>query len=257
MFFPLAKLFWFFCAPSHLVAWLSVAAAILLAVGRDRWGRYLAYAAAGMFLAIGFLPVSLWLMQPLENRYPHPAWPAHVDGILVLGGGLDTQTLLSRGAIGTFNAEARLVTTFELARRYPNARVIFSGGTASAGGGPEAVAAKYVFAQMGLPPDRLLLEDRSRDSWENFVFSKRLAKPKPGDVWVLATSAFHLPRAMQIAARVGWQMIPWATDYTTDGHGHYSCGDFSGNLLRTDLAAKEWIGLLAYRLSGRTAPAGR
>jgi uncharacterized SAM-binding protein YcdF (DUF218 family) len=258
MFFFFSKLIWFFLAPSHLAIWLTVIGAILLAVERKRIALWFVSAGAILLVGLAYYPVGVWMMQPQENRYSlPPKWPAHVDGILVLGGGLNSDILQSRGAIGVPDAEPRLVSAFELARRYPKARVVFSGGSPVTVGGPETVPAKHIFNQMGLAPDRLVLENQSRDTWENFVFSKRLVKPKPGEVWVVCTSAFHMPRAMAIAARVGWKMIPWPTDYTTAGHNHYIPREFPQNLQRADLAAHEWVGLLAYEWSGRSAPAQR
>jgi uncharacterized SAM-binding protein YcdF (DUF218 family) len=251
MFFAVTKVFWFFFAPSHLILWGIAAAAVLLFLRRERAAKWCATASAAFLICLGMLPFGVWIAQPLENAFPRPDWPARVDGILVLGGGLDTPILRSRGAVGADIAIARDVSAYEVARRYPNARVVFTGGSWDPKGGEdsESIAAAHVFRQMGLDPRRLTLEGRSRNTWENFQFSKEIAKPKPGDVWVLATSAYHLPRAMRIAKRVGWRMVPWPTDYLTARNTHYNFSDIPKNLDRTDRAVHEWIGYLGYRLS--------
>jgi uncharacterized SAM-binding protein YcdF (DUF218 family) len=198
-----------------------------------------------LFVVFGILPTGTWLTLPLENRFTRPDWPAHVDGVLVLGGGTGTAIILSRGVPATKSSEPRLVAAYELARRYPNARVVFSGGSGSlAGGDLDTVGAKYIFAQMGLDPRRLTLETRSRNTSENIALSQKLVKPKPGDVWVLATSAMHMPRAMRIAKRAHWKMIAWPTDYSTTRKGFGSFFAVPGNLEATDNAMHEWIGLL-------------
>ena len=255
MFFLASKLFWMIFAPSNLALWLILAGAVLLLLKRERPAKWCTLSGVGMFVAFGLLPLGVWLMQPLENRYPHPPLPAQVDGILILGGGLNADMLPARGVIGMRDAAPRLIGAFDLARRYPASRVVFSGGNPDKPESPEAAAAKHILRQIGLPPGRLLLEDKSRNTWENFVFSKKLAKPKPGEVWVLCTSAYHMPRAMGVARRVGWKVIPWATDYRTYGHSRYSPLSLIENLERSDIAVHEWIGLLVYRLKGRTAPA--
>jgi uncharacterized SAM-binding protein YcdF (DUF218 family) len=252
LFFTLNKLVALLLAPGRLLLWLALATALALVLGRPRTGRALAVATAVLLVLFAVLPLGDWLARGLENQYPRPAPPpARVDGILTLGGGLGTGVLLARGAPDDAESETRLVSTFELARRYPTARVVFSGGW---GADPDATAAKYIFAQMGLDPARLTLEARSRDTYENLLFSQRLVRPKRGEVWLLATSAIQMPRAMAVARRLGWDLIPWPTDYKTDPQAgrrppaNYL--DIAGNLGRTDEASHEWVGLLAYQLGG-------
>jgi uncharacterized SAM-binding protein YcdF (DUF218 family) len=259
LFFDLNKLVSLVFAPARLLLWLTLATGIALLLGRVRTGRALALATAVIFIAFGVLPLGDWLARPLENQYPRPAPPpARVDGILTLGGGLGTGILTARGAPADAESETRLVSTFELARRYLKARVVFSGGW---GADPDSTAAAYIFAQMGLDPARLTLEDRSRDTYENLLFSQRLVRPKPGEVWVLATSALQTPRAMAVARRLGWTLIPWPTDYkTSPSSSRRPLADYlnvTSNLTRVDQALHEWVGLLSYQLGGfaRRVPA--
>ena len=116
---------------------------------------------------------------------------------------------------------------------------------------PETTVARAIFGQLGLPANRVLYENRARDTWENFVYSRALAKPKPGETWLLVTSAYHLPRAMAVARRLGWTMQPWPSDYETVPKPGWLGANFAANLGRLDLAAHEWVGLIAYRVAGR------
>ncbi|MGC9954174.1 MAG: YdcF family protein [Rhizomicrobium sp.] len=247
MFFIISKLFWMFFAPTHFLTLLVISAAILLNTKYERLGRRLAAASVVLFVVIGILPTGILLARPLENQLARPKWPSHVDGVLVLGGGLGSEILASRQAPATSCSEARLVSAYELARRYPNARIVFSGGPVAVGGGDDASAAEYIFGQMGLDPKRLTLENRARNTWENIVFSRKIARPRAGETWVLATSAIHMPRAMHVAERAHWKMIPWPTDYLTTPDGFGNLFAIPGNLEATDNAIHEWIGLLAYR----------
>jgi len=255
-FFSVSKLIWFAFAPSHLLAWMCIASAILLFTKYDRLGRRLSIASAVLFVLIGILPLHTWLIRPLENEFPRPQWPSHVDGVLTLGGGLNTAVLVSRDAPAMELSEARLVSTYELARLYPNARIIFSGGSGQLGGTklPEAQAARYIFGQMGLETGRLTFEDRSHNTWENILYSQKIAKPRRGEVWLLATSAIHMPRAMGVAKRLGWEMVAWPTDYLTARKGLGGTFEVAGNLSFMDYAVHEWLGLLAYHWTGKTLP---
>ena len=254
MFFLVSKLFAFVFMPSHVLVWLVVATAVLLALRLERAVRPVGIAAAAFFVLTGLLPLNIWLLRPLEDREPRPSsLPRHVDGVLELGGGLSTQMIESRGTLSMEETETRVTATFELARRYPNARVVFTGGSGELAGSKlsEAPAAKFAFAQLGLDPRRLLLEGKSRNTWENFRFSRDLVKPRPGEVWILVTSAWHMPRAIEIANQVGWKMIPWPSDYITPRSGSPGFFDVARNLDRTDIAFHEWLGLLAYQLTGK------
>jgi uncharacterized SAM-binding protein YcdF (DUF218 family) len=238
-FFAISKMFWGVFAPSHLILWASIAAAICLLTRYQRTGRYLAVIAAVLFVIIGVLPTNIWLLHTIEDKYTRGDLPEHVDGILTLGGGLDYRI--------------RLVGTYALAVRYPSARIVFSGGSWALINNTsfsEAKNAKQVLLELGLRPDRLTIEDQSRNTWENILFTQRLIKPRPGETWVLATSALQLPRAMEIANRLNWKFLPWPTDNRSRVSGYYGYFEIPENLWGFDNAIREWIGLLAYRANG-------
>nr|WP_243846462.1 YdcF family protein [Rhizomicrobium palustre] len=201
------------------------------------------------------MPVGAWLIQGVENRYEHPAAPNRVDGILILGGGSKTDILLSRHALGMDHGLVRLVEGAVLARQYPSAKVVFSGGSGDPRHQemPEAISARAILLSLGVPPERLTIEGKSRNTWENFVFTKEIVKPKPGDTWLLVTSGFHMPRSAGIAQKVGWKVLPWPVDFTTPARVPFSPETVPENLERTDLAVHEYIGAVIYRLTGKAS----
>jgi uncharacterized SAM-binding protein YcdF (DUF218 family) len=245
--------------PSDLLGLLLLAGVILLSTRLRRLGHAILIGVVVALTAVFFLPVDRWLAEPLENQFPRPAWPHQVDGIVVLGGGENGAILAARGVPAPDPNENRLIAGADLARRYPEARLIFSGGTATFENGilSEAAVARAVYAQIGLPPTRVIMDSRSRNTWENLVNSKQIAKPKADETWMLVTSAKHLPRAMGVASKLHWKMVPWAADYTTMGQ---SQGTDSWNaslalrLAGLEATLHEWAGLAAYRLTGRWAP---
>lgn len=255
-FFNLAKIAEFIVPPGNL-AFLAILLALVLPFTRfRRTGQLFRAVVAAAVMAIFFMPVSQWAARPLENRFPRPDFPACVDGIVVLGGGGQPYISATRGQPVYKTGEGAVVAGVELLRRYPEARLVFSGGSAAFPGPgiPETDAAKAVFDQLGVDPARVLYESRSRDTWENLVFTQAMVQPKPGESWVLVTTAEHMPRSMGVARRLDWSMLPWPTDYRTPG------GDvplvrrfsFGSNLADLDEAAHEWLGLAAYYLAGKT-----
>ncbi len=255
MTFVASKLFWAVAAPGNLLLLLLLAGLFAMARSRRRRGLALAMAAALGLLAIAILPAGQWLVAPLEDRFPVPIVPAHVDGIIVLGGAVLPAVSRAHGQVALDDAAERITGALALAERHPEARLVLSGGDASIlprPGEQEAELTRALLIELGVAPDRLLIEDRSRNTYENALFSRALAQPKPGETWLLVTSAMHMPRAVGCFRQVGWQVLPYPVDYRTEARPR---PDFqlSDHLELVDVAAKEWVGLAAYRLLGRTA----
>jgi uncharacterized SAM-binding protein YcdF (DUF218 family) len=176
---------------------------------------------------------------------------------VVLGGSIQPELSEARGFAVFKGAVDRLVAAAALARRYPQARVIFSGGNANLIADDAAREADYaaaVFESLGIPPQRLTMERRSRNTEENATFSKALALPKPGERWLLVTSAYHMPRAIGVFRQAGFAVEAYPVDWRTGpGAPLWALpGEASEALERLDRASREWMGLAAYRISGKT-----
>jgi len=256
MTFALSKILWPIAQPSNLLLLLLVIGLVLGRVWDRRRGRHLVTGAALGLATLGLLPVGSGLLHPLESRFPQPrAMPAKVDGIVVLGGAIRRRTSQVWGQSALNERAERMTAALALARRYPRARLVFTGGIGglSQAGPTEAEVARRFFAEQGLDTTRILFEDRSRNTYENAIDSYRLVDPAPGQIWLLVTSAFHMPRAIGVFRKVGWTMIAYPVDYQATGDLSSDWNfDVASNLARADLAARAWLGLVAYRLMGRT-----
>jgi uncharacterized SAM-binding protein YcdF (DUF218 family) len=253
MTFIASKLFWGIAAPANLLLLLLLAALFIMARSRRRRGFGLAVVVALALLLAAILPVGQWLIAPLEDRFPVPTVPARVDGIIVLGGAVEPMISHAHGQVALNDAAERLTTALALAQRHPEARLLLTGGDASVlprPGEEEAELMRTLLIDLGLAPDRLLIEDRSRNTYENALFSRALVQPKPGETWLLVTSASHMPRAVGCFRQVGWPALPYPVDFHTEDEPRLEFL-LSGHLALLDLAAKEWVGLFAYRLLGR------
>lgn len=263
--FIVSKILGFFALPSNVLL-----AAGLLGLYFMRWkrafgaGRWLVGAALALTLAFGLLPFGRLLMLPLESRFP--AWDAghgDPDGIVVLGGVFEPE-VTDRPDSGLNEAAERVTAIAGLARRYPAAKILFSGGDILAlpaagasltpGGATEAQTAAALFEEFGIPRSRIILEDRSRTTAENAAFSLALAKPQPGERWLLVTSAWHMPRAIGAFRAAGFPVEAYPVDYRTPtGIDLWiPFGSVSAGLRRTDTAMHEWFGLLTYWLTGHS-----
>ena len=257
MFFVLSKVLGFFALPSNLAATLASLGIALLFTRFNRAGRRIAALGVALLLLAGLSPLGNALMLPLEDRFP--AWdPTHgpPTGMVVLGGAIGPEVAAARGEPDLNEAAERITATAELARKYPAARIIYSGGNARLvlTGAIEADYAVGLLESLGVSRARIETEGKSRNTIENAQFSKELAAPKPGERWLLVTSAFHMPRAIGVFRHVGFAVEAYPVDWRTRGAIDLAIpfDSVAAGLRRTDTAMREWAGLVAYWASGRS-----
>lgn len=258
MFFVLSKTLGLFMVPSNLMAALGLIGIALLFTRFRRLASWLIVTSLVLIVFAGYSPLGNILMLPLEQRFP--PWDTSrgaPDGIIVLGGAIDPEISLARGVVALNDSAERITVTAELAHRYPNARIVLSGGTSSLNPNTprEAPIAVKELVALGVAHDRITIDDQSRNTIENAVFSHLLASPKPDERWILVTSAAHMPRAIAVFRAVGFPIEAYPVDYQTRGRNdvidlHTS---LPGGLEMTDQAIHEWAGLVIYRLAGRTS----
>lgn len=257
MFFPLSKLIYFVITPSNFLILVGLVGCVLLFGGWvPRLGRGLTLLGFVGLLFGGLGPLAAWIALPLEDRFPSFAEDgAPVTGVIVLGGAVETITSLARDRLTVNDAAEREIAFADLARRYPEARLVFSGGSGLLKEGESEAEIFSRFAgTLGLSPARLILENRSRNTHENARFTADLVKPSAGERWLLVTSAWHMPRAMGCFRTAGFDVTAYPVDYRTAGWSDaWRFNTFaSDGLLLLDIIVKEWIGLVVYRLSGYT-----
>lgn len=256
-FFTASKLLWFLAAPSNALALLALLGVVLLALGRRRFGGVLVAAAVGLWFTFGLSPAANYMFSPLEERFPlfrDDGRP--IAGVIVLGGAEVPDVGLARGAPALNQAGERVVALGALARRYPDARMVFVGGSPTlfpSAPAREADMIRMILPDLGVPPERMEYEERSRNTDENARFAREVIQPRPGERWLLVTSAYHMPRAMGCFRAAGFDVVAYPVDYRTIGPDALNDG-FSRIALGldyTDLATREWIGLAGYYLSGK------
>jgi len=256
LFFVLSKTAGVAVLPTNLLLGLGLLGALLLLTRHARMGRKLILLSIVSLSIFAFSPLGNLLLYPLESRFP--AWSAKTgapDGIIILGGPIDADVSAAHGRPVIKSAGDRIVAGAALARQYPRARIIFTGGSANLllNDAREADYAAAVFDSLGIDRSRLTIERNARNTSENAKFSKALAMPKPGERWVLVTSAAHMPRAMGLFRKIGFAVEPYPVDWRTGGFSDiFRFTPFAAEgLARTDLAMREWLGLVAYRLTGK------
>ncbi|MGH6895664.1 MAG: YdcF family protein [Geminicoccaceae bacterium] len=256
MFYYASKVLWVLAQPSNLLLVLVVGSALALLLGRRRLAAWLLYPAALALLVVGLMPVGQWLTLPLENRFPALAEPPDdIDGVIVLGGAVDLAVAESRGLVAFKENAERNIALVELAERYPDAKLVFTGGSGGMlGTGISEADVMREFARRHGLDGRVIFEDQARNTYQNAVLSKPLAAPAPEQRWLLVTSASHMPRSVGVFRQVGWRVIAYPVDFrTSDEVGFMQGPDAARRWTEFDQAIKSWVGLAAYWLTGRTS----
>jgi uncharacterized SAM-binding protein YcdF (DUF218 family) len=258
VFFLLSKTLGVMLLPTNVLLGVGLLGLLLLATRFVSLGRKLVVVFVVLMAICGCLPLGNWLLYPLEQRFP--SWDATrgaPDGIVVLGGSIDPDLSMNRGAPIVRSGADRIIAAVALARRYPKARIIFTGGSANliSIDAKEADYALAVFESLGVSGERIEIDRRARNTEENAEFSKALAAPKSGERWLLVTSAFHMPRSVGLFRKVGFAVEPYPVDWRVGGLiDLLSLRIFSLEALGSvDLGAREWMGLAAYWISGQSS----
>ncbi len=256
--FLISKLVWIFAQPLSLAFFLVFLALI---AGLLRWRILSILGAAGSAL---ILFVTLYttagnlLMQGLEQRFAKPtADPDNLQCMIVLGGAFENEVNTARHGIEFNGGADRFVEALRLAQKFPQSRILVSGGDGSISGIYEgdAAASERFFPLFGVGKDRLIEERQSRTTFENAVNTKEFLASQGLSYCLLITSGFHMPRSVGIFRKLGIDIVPWPTDYRTDGQVRLGLDFTQPNLNAQNLATaiREWYGLVGYYLAGRTS----
>ena len=267
MFFESSKIAGFLVSPVHMLVGLAFASTFWPQVTKRSASFRVIQLILGILLSMLIFPVGNELLVPLETRFAAPSKLAdRVDGIIVLGGAVDEVLSAGQGHL-SINAEAeRLLAPVSLLRSYPHARLVLTGGSSSLNPGPfkESDKVRPFWRDAIVDHGQVLYEEASRNSHENAIFTRDLVNPKPGEKWLLVTSAAHMPRSMGLFRKSGFDVIPYPVAFKSTGKsGQWyvprTAGAALGNI---ESAVHEYVGLWVYYQTGRIddlfpAPSGK
>lgn len=256
--FIVSKLIWILGQPFSLTLIFCLLALVAIWKRKRVLSFLLVLVPAFILFVALFTTAGAVLVQALEDRFPRPATePVDVRCAIVLGGGFTNDVDTYRGGYEVNDAGDRFVEVLRLANKFPDMRIIISGGDGFITGGylGDAVIAERMFTAFGIAHDRLLQDETSRTTFENAINTKKLLESNGLSHCLLVTSGFHMPRSIGIFRKLGMDVSPWVTDYRTIGTEHlrFDISQPEANASLLAVAAKEWIGMVGYYLSGRTS----
>ena len=256
LFFYISKLIWLLASPDSLLLTLMLLGLVFLYIGKIKLAKLLLSTTGGLLIIIGFFPIREWLLYPLESRFQaNPNLPKKVDGIVVLSGAENAELSSLWNQIELNAAVERDLIFLKLAKKHPNAKLIFTGGSGSLTKQEYKGAdiAEKLFEQLNFDTKRIIFERKSRNTYENVIYSKNIINPAINENWILITTGWHMPRSVGIFCKAEWPVIPYPVDHQTK-KGDLLRIDFNlaSNLKTLKMGIKEWLGLFAYYLSGKT-----
>jgi len=252
----LSKILPYLVYPFNLALWCLAFAWITALFRRRKW--------AGFFLTVGLCILGVassprigeTLLAELEQRYPPVAVAdtPSADAIVVLGGGLNAP-LPPRLTVELNQSADRLLHALRLYRAGKAPRIILSGGNVFPQKNiePESVYASQLLQSWGVPAQAILIEGKSRNTYQNALETKILMAANNLHKLLLVTSASHMPRAYAVFRRAGIDAIPVTTDFVVVKQERPEALDWIpslGALGFTTAAVHERIGMWYYRLRG-------
>jgi uncharacterized SAM-binding protein YcdF (DUF218 family) len=255
--FYLSKILWAFFSPAHFVVILFLLSFFVI---KSPFFKTFVRGFAGLFLCLALLfPIGDWALVPLETCTAEHGMPMRVDGVIVLGGGVNIRVSDSRNAIAFNDSSERIIAMLKLIKQYPNAQIVYTGGSSSLKHTEkgEADYVKQFLEDYGLNTANMAFQNKSRNTFEDAMLTQNMYGVLPKQNWLLVTSAYHMPRTLGLFMKAGEKsethFYPYAVDFKTPEKIKFELRvDMLQTLLKLDTAAHEYVGLIVNKILSRS-----
>jgi uncharacterized SAM-binding protein YcdF (DUF218 family) len=262
VFYFLSKIFDLLAAP---LTWVIVLVAIGL-LRRPRDGDSLrmrrALVAARFAPVVALFVLIVFSLEPVANRLVRSLEEPRIssysadktyDVVVLLGGLVNSRASATAGEAAFQDAVERMLITFDLLRSGRAKFAIISTGDVDQVGS-DWVEARVIARQLrawGIAEDRILVEDASRNTRENALFSEKIIRERGFAQVLIVTSAFHMRRALGCFEAVGLHPDALSTDFHSFGAQHKTTWLPRASFLSDSTSAlREWMGRFVYRVRG-------
>jgi uncharacterized SAM-binding protein YcdF (DUF218 family) len=200
-------------------------------------------------------PVSQFLIRSLELDYPplDKNKLEKYDAIVVLGGAINILSYY-RDIVEMGSSSERMTEAILLFNQNVSDTIIFTGGSGILFQQDisEAYYAKKFFIDFGIPENKLLFENKSKNTFENALYTKEILNKMGKNNILLVTSAFHMRRSYGVFVKQGFSVNPYPTDYKSliDTFNWDTLIPSPSYLEISTIALKEWVGIIVYKYKG-------
>ena len=248
------KILWTIFQPVNLIIYFFLLGCLFYLLNKKKLGIRISFIGLTLLFFCGFYPIGTILSLPLENRFINSNLSKKPYGIIVLGGSEEVFKSISRNQISLNDSSERLIYFYLLSKRFPDSKLVFTGGGKKYKNFNESEIAKKLFEGFGMNVENILFETLSVNTYENAKFSYNLIQPKKTQDWVIVTSALTMPRAIGTFKKVGWNVVPYSVDFKTSEYNNFFKinRNFLSGLKSLNNVTYEWLGLFYYKLINRT-----
>jgi len=257
LFFYLSKIFWWMINPANVIFLCLTLAVSFMFFKRLNSARFFGVSALIIYAVFGIFPIGSYMLNQLENRFPQQTEiPNGIQGIIVLGGIVNVKLTDARQNLALNSNVERIVSLVPLTEKYPDLPILFTGG-AGLIGHPELNEANMLKGLMGQfikGQNKVVFENKSRNTYENALYSKEIVDENGGGKWLLVTSARHMPRAVGAFRKHDIRIVPYPVDFNTMPDFQFGLSSIpQRGISKFSSALHEWLGLLAYYLTDKTS----
>ena len=256
MSFYLSKILWLILNPYNFFIFINIITVFLYIYNFKKISVSLFIINFLFLFTISIFPIGNFLINKIEKEYHFTTQvPDVLDGILVLGGATLPILFKEFNQVSVNGSAERLIESVKIIRKFEKSKIIFSGGSGVLDRSDlgHAEAAKFFYETVGVDTQKIIFENRSRNTYENILFTKSIVDPTKNEKWLLITSASHMKRALLVGKKLGWNFIPYAVDFKTYKKIKFKPSfNLLSNLVSFQQASHEWLGLISYYFMNRT-----
>ena len=254
MFFILSKIFSFFIDPLNLLIISFLLFSVIHArTKKNSFKRTVWFVL--FWIALLYKPIPEFLIKKLEDPFVYNEDVfLGLDGLIIVGGGTGSgKVAKDRNDYTLGEGSERIFKGLEFLKQKPEGKIIFTGfsGNLFHEGLSEAEIIEQLVKALNTDPTNVLFERRSRNTFENALYSGKMIESLQIKKWGIVTSASHMKRATATFEKqcpeINFEPIP--VDFRTANSIYWSPGNIQGSIDLWRIYIHETIGYLVYKLT--------
>ena len=255
--YTLSKFIWIIFSPINFLVILIFLYLLFSFLKKRYFSLFFLYSSLAFFIIVAVFPTGDFLLYNLEKKYqskPEYSLPNNIDGLLILGGPTNYKLTHLHNQVSFNESAERLTEALKIIRLHKPKKIIFTGGSSKKNfKSSHAYVVKKFFSEMGIDVSQIIFEFKSRNTYENIVFSKKIVNPKNTENWIVISSSFHMRRVINISDQLDWKLIPYPVDFRVGKSFSLMPNiNFLKNINSFNLGSHEIIGLISYYFLGRS-----